>query len=311
MLLIYVTLIAKSETVKRYIIHKFAGCKKGMVIRMKIKKVMALALCLCFLSNMTVQARTIPAEVTDYSAVFDADYYYRTYEDVRNAVGKDDAKLLQHFVSSGMKEGRSGKADFDVHAYMKNNLDLITAFGVKDLSRYYYHYIQSGKEEGRLATARTEKQNSNELASFSTKYNVEEDRAINVELASDRINGLVVQPGETFSFSDSIMSRITENGYVVAPSFAGGRVVSSVGGGICQVSSTLYVTMLLSSIPATERYPHSLQVDYVPEGLDSAIVEGVKDLRFKNPYDYPVSIHSSYKDGTLTVSICKAPETEK
>ena len=68
------------------------------------------------------------------------------------------------------------------------------------------------------------------------------------------------------------MSRTLENGYVVAPSFAGGRVVSSVGGGICQVSSTLYVTMLLSSIPATERYAHSLNVDYVPKGLDSAIV---------------------------------------
>lgn len=269
------------------------------------KRVAALALCVCFLSNMTVQAKEIPAGVTDYSAVFDADYYYNTYLDVRDAIGKDDAKLLQHFVTSGMKEGRSGRADFDVRAYMKNNLDLITVFGVKDLSNYYYHYIQSGKAEGRQATAKTAKQDVNEIASFSTKYNVEEDRAVNVELASDRINGIVVQPGETFSFSKSILSRTTTNGYVMAPSFAGGKVVSSVGGGICQVSSTLYVTMLLSSIPATERYPHSLDVDYVPKGLDSAIAEGVKDLRFKNPYNYPVSIHSSYKDGTLTVSIHK------
>ena len=65
-------------------------------------------------------------------------------------------------------------------------------------------------------------------------------------------------------------------------------------------------TMLMAGIPATERYAHSLEVDYVPKGLDSAIVEGHKDLRFRNPYDYPVCIHSLTQDGTLTVSIAKA-----
>ena len=118
--------------------------------------------------------------------------------------------------------------DFDVHAYMKNNLDLITVYGIRDLSKYYYHYIQCGKEEGRIATAKDAPVFKNEIASFSTKYNTEEARAINVELASQRINGIVIQPGETFSFSNSIMSRTTENGYVMAPSFAAGKVVSSV-----------------------------------------------------------------------------------
>lgn len=273
----------------------------------KLKRAAALALCICFLSNMAVQAREIPAGGVDYSAVFDAEYYYNTYPDVQKAVGHDADKLLQHFIASGMKEGRTGKADFNVRAYMKNNLDLLTTFGVKDLSAYYYHYIQSGKGEGRVAVESGNAVNVNEIASFSTRYNTEEDRAVNVQLASERINGLVIQPGDTFSFSNSIMSRTIDNGYVTAPSFAGGRVVTSVGGGICQVSSTLYVTMLLSSIPATERYPHSLDVDYVPKGLDSAIVEGAKDLRFKNIYDYPVRINSSVEDGTLTVSISKAP----
>lgn len=74
------------------------------------------------------------------------------------------------------------------------------------------------------------------------------------------------------------------------------------------MSSTLYVAMLLSLIPATERYAHSLQVDYVPEGLDSAIVEGVKDLRFRNPCDYPIKINSSFKDGTLTVGLSRAED---
>lgn len=269
----------------------------------KWKRAAAAILGVCLTIVIALQARAVSAEGVDYSAVFDAEYYYRAYPDVQEAIGHDAEKLLNHFITSGMKEGRVAKADFNVHDYMKNNLDLLAVFGVKDLSKYYYHYIESGKQEGRIAISGKTSGNADELASFSTNYNTEEDRAVNVELAAQRIDGIVVQPGEVFSFSDSIMSRTVANGYVVAPSFAGGRVVSSVGGGICQVSSTLYVTMLLSSIPATERYAHSLNVDYVPKGLDSAIVEGVKDLRFRNPYDYPVCIRSSAKEGTLTISI--------
>lgn len=273
----------------------------------KFTKAAALALCVCLLSNTAVQAREIPAGGVDYSAVFDAGYYYNTYPDVQKTVGNDADKLLNHFIKCGMKEGRAGKADFDVRAYMKNNLDLITVYGIRDLSKYYYHYIQAGKEEGRAAVAKGAAA-ENEIASHSTQYNTKEDRAVNVELASERINGTILQPGESFSFSNSVMSRTTANGYVMAPSFAGGRVVSSVGGGICQVSSTLYVAMNLALIPATERYPHSLEVDYVPKGLDSAIAEGAKDLRFKNPYDYPICIGSVADNGNLTVTISKAEE---
>lgn len=271
----------------------------------KFKRISTLALCICLLSNTTVQARELSSNKLDYSAVFDAQYYYNTYPDVQKAVGDNTAKLLEHFISSGMKEGRIGKADFDVHAYMKNNIDLIPFYGIKDLSPYYNHYIQTGKSEGRIARDMNPSNNVNELASFSTTYNTEEVRVVNVELASQRINGMIIQPGETFSFSNSILSRTLDNGYVVAPSFASGRVVSSVGGGICQVSSTLYVAMMLSSLPATERYAHSLAVDYVPTGLDSAIVEGVKDLKFKNLYNYPICIQSTADNGTLTISISK------
>ena len=270
----------------------------------KWKKAAALTLCLCFLSCTAVQAAESASGNIDYSAVFDAEYYYNTYQDVQQTIGFNEEDLLDHLIRSGMAEGRMGKADFDVRSYMKNNLDLLAVYGIKDLSAYYYHYIQSGKAEGR--TVGYPSRNADEIASFSTQYNTEEDRATNVELAAQRIDGIVIQPGTSFSFSNSIMSRTTENGYVVAPSFASGRVVSSVGGGICQVSSTLYVAMTLSSIPATERYAHSLAVDYVPKGLDSAIVEGVKDLRFKNLYDYPIRIDSSAENGTLTVAISKA-----
>lgn len=276
-----------------------------------LRKSAALVICLCMLSNMTVQARELSSNRLDYSVVFDAGYYYNAYPDVQKAVGNDSGKLLEHFLASGMKEGRTAKADFDVRAYMKNNIDLIPILGIKDYSPYYNHYIETGKSEGRIAKNMNPSDNSNEIGSYSTPYNTEEDRAVNVQLASERLNGMVIQPGDTFSFSNSILSRTLENGYVVAPSFASGRVVTSVGGGICQVSSTLYVAMVLSSLPATERYSHSLAVDYVPTGLDSAIVEGVKDLKFKNVRDYPVCINSTTKDGILTISITKVADDLK
>lgn len=274
--------------------------QKGKNRMKRFVKVVALALCVSLVSSIPVQASA------DYSAIFDAQYYYNRYPDIREAIGMNPDALLQHFLTSGMQEGRMGREDFNVRAYVHNNIDLVSAFGINDLSVYYNHYVTAGKTEGRAAIEKKTPDQPGVLASYSTIYDVNEPRAINVQLASQRIDGMVIQPGETFSFSNSVMSRIPENGYVVATSYAAGKVTSSVGGGICQVSSTLYAAMLLSFIPATERYPHSLQVTYVPVNMDSAIAEGYKDLRFVNPYPYPIRINSVTNNGTLTVSISKA-----
>lgn len=270
------------------------------------KKLLSILLVLSLSCFMPVSAAAVSNISYDYSPVFDADYYYRTYPDLQQNIGNDPAALLNHFLTTGMKEGRNGNASFQVKAYMRNNLDLLPVYGANDLSAYYLHYITCGKQEGR-STAFTEETAypANTLASFSTAYDPAEERTVNVELAAQRINGMVLQPGETFSFDKAVGTRTPENGYVTAPSFAGGKVVTSVGGGICQVSSTLYVTMLLSGIPATRHYFHSLPVDYVPKGLDAAIVEGYKDLRFTNPFDYAISVQAVADNGTLTVSLLK------
>lgn len=244
----------------------------------------------------------------DYSLVFDWEYYYNNYTDLQQAIGKNEAALFEHFVTTGMKEGRNGSADFQLKAYMLNNLDLLPIYGAKDLSAYYIHYMTCGKAEGRNALFNSGMTfPADSLAGFTTVYNTQEARAINVELAAAKINGMIIEPGQTFSFSDSVESRTLENGYVEAPSFASGKVVTSVGGGICQVSSTLYITMLLSGIPATQHYFHSLPVTYVPTGLDAAIAEGTKDLRFVNPYSYPIVIEAVTNNGILTVNLKQAP----
>lgn len=274
------------------------------------KYLLALMLATALLLPTNVQAASGSRANTsyDYSTVFDWEYYYNTYPDLQQNIGKDANALFQHFLTSGMKEGRSGNAQFQVKAYMYNNLDLLPIYGAKDLSLYYTHYITCGKQEGRKATfAADTTLGEGVLASYTTFYNTTEERAVNVDLAAARINGMIIEPKQSFSFSNSVGTRTLENGYVVAPSFASGRVVTSVGGGICQVSSTLYVTMLLSGIPATQHYFHSLPVTYVPAGLDAAIVEGYKDLRFTNPYDYPIMIEAITQNGKLTVNLVKAP----
>lgn len=270
----------------------------------KGKRLLLLLLAIAFaVSVMPIHMEAAENTAVDYSAVFDAEYYYNTYSDLRQTIGKDPAVLLEHFVNVGMKEGRNGNTSFNVKAYMLNNLDLLPVYGVKDLSSYYIHYITFGQKEGRSGVYREGAQpQAGVLSSYATSYDVTEDRAVNVELAASMINGMEIAPGEKFSFSNSIGSRTLANGYVVAPSFAGGRVVSSVGGGICQVSSTIYVAMLLAGIAPTERYAHSLPVDYVPKGLDSAIVEGYKDLAFTNKFDFTIVINATVKDGVLTVS---------
>lgn len=268
-----------------------------------------LTLCL-FIGSFIIMPKTIAAStapaVSDYSAVFDAAYYYNNYPDLQHNIGNDPAALLNHFITSGMKEGRNGNSSFDVRAYMYNNPDLLAVYGADDYSDYYIHYICNGQTEKRTALYKPgTAPGLNVLASYTTKYNTTEPRAINVELAAARVNGLTIAPGESFSFSNSVGTRTIENGYVEAPSFAAGKVVSSVGGGICQVSSNIYVVMLLSGITPTRHYFHSLPVDYVPSGLDAAIVEGYKDLTFTNPYDFTIAIHATTQNGILTVSFTK------
>lgn len=127
-----------------------------------------------------------------------------------------------------------------------------------------------------------------------------------MELAADRINGIILTPGSTFSFSKSVGTRTKENGYVVAESFASGRKTTSVGGGICQVSSTLYCG-IAESVPAqikvTERHKHSAPVDYVPENMDATIAEGSLDFRFQNAGTKNLQIVTSCDQGIVTTSV--------
>lgn len=141
------------------------------------------------------------------------------------------------------------------------------------------------------------------IGTYTTYYEANVSRAVNVELAAQRINGIVVAPGGKFSFSNTILDRTTANGYVEGPIFVKGEKSTGIGGGVCQVSSTLYAAMVDAALPATERHPHSLPVDYLPAGLDATIAGNYMDLKFTNTFEQPLLIEASAEGGKLTVTL--------
>lgn len=149
----------------------------------------------------------------------------------------------------------------------------------------------------------------NELGTYYTKFNVANtNRSTNVKLASDKINGTIVLPGETFSYNKTVGKRTIEAGFKEAGAYAGGKVVQEVGGGICQVSSTLYNAVLYANLEIVERYNHYFETSYVPLSRDATVSWGSVDFKFKNTRTYPIKIISTCKNGVETVSIYGIPE---
>lgn len=142
------------------------------------------------------------------------------------------------------------------------------------------------------------------ISSFSTNYSSSSyERANNIELATKTINGTILMPGDTFSFDKIVGERTQERGYKRAGVIIGNKVEAGFGGGICQVSSTLYNAMLRANIDPTERAHHTLPSSYVPLGLDATIDYGNIDYKFVNTLKYPIYIEGSACNGNLSFNI--------
>ncbi len=132
------------------------------------------------------------------------------------------------------------------------------------------------------------------LASYSTSYATSSaNRCTNVELATKSINGYVLMPGETFSYNDTVGQRTAARGYKEAGVYLNGEVTTGLGGGICQVSSTLYNAVLLSNLEIVERTNHTFKPSYVPAGQDATVSWGAPDFKFKNNRNYPIKISAT------------------
>lgn len=129
------------------------------------------------------------------------------------------------------------------------------------------------------------------LGTFKTSYKSSgANRSKNVSTGAGHINGTVLYPGETFSTYEYVSPFSVANGYAMAGSYLNGKTVESLGGGICQVSSTLYNAVLMAELEVVERSPHSMMVSYVQESADAAISGTYKDFKFKNNSDAPIYI---------------------
>ena len=129
------------------------------------------------------------------------------------------------------------------------------------------------------------------------------NRVFNIQRASNSIDNKLVLPGETFSFNSTTGPRSLKAGYKEATVIMNGEFVPGEGGGVCQVSSTLYNTLLDSKISIVERHSHSLPISYVPPNKDATVAFNVLDLKFKNNYNSPVYIKSSVAGDTLIITL--------
>lgn len=142
------------------------------------------------------------------------------------------------------------------------------------------------------------------LGSFTTEYETSADgRKVNIRVASENLNGLVVMPGDSVSASTMMKERTPENGYELAGEYLEGETVEAYGGGVCQVATTLYNALLKSEIQIDKRYNHSMLVSYAQPSFDAAISWGTKDLVFTNDTGAPIYIASSCDGATLTFTI--------
>lgn len=142
------------------------------------------------------------------------------------------------------------------------------------------------------------------LGSYSTFYGSDgSGRSQNIERGAALINGTLLKPGEEFSADAAMRPYTEENGFTEAASYEDDKVVQSMGGGICQISTTLYNAVLYAELEVTERFPHTMLVAYVQPSMDAAIADDVKDLKFKNNQQTSIYIEGIVADGNLTFNI--------
>lgn len=189
---------------------------------------------------------------------------------------------------------------FDVEAITTELVSLITDFDSTEQIVYDMPYTEIVPE---WRTEHFSNFSSSPLGGFSTGNLGDNARVTNLMKSAEGINGTVVYPGEEVSALALYGAMTAENGYQMAPGYEQGKQVMTIGGGICQTSTTFYNALLLAELQITERHNHSMLVTYVPPGLDAAVAPGVKDLKFRNNLNYPIYLEAYIANGMITVNV--------
>lgn len=145
------------------------------------------------------------------------------------------------------------------------------------------------------------------ISTYTTKTTSNSNRNENIRLSCEALNGTIINPGQEFSFNNTTGARTEAKGYKPATAYLYGEIVQEPGGGVCQVSSTLYNAVIFAGLKSTERQAHSYEPSYVTPGEDAAVSFGGPDFKFVNNSDYPVAIKTSFANQELTISIYGVP----
>ena len=148
------------------------------------------------------------------------------------------------------------------------------------------------------------------LSSYKTKHTTNENRNNNLRLACAALNGMVLNPGDVFDYNTALGKRTTEAGYKYAPAYSGGATVNELGGGICQVSSTLYYCTLIADLEIVTRTAHSYVSSYIPYGMDATVSWNGPHFRFSNNTNYPIRLEASVDDEYVNISIIGTDEKD-
>lgn len=148
------------------------------------------------------------------------------------------------------------------------------------------------------------------LAEYKTKHTWDDNRTENLRLACKAINELVLMPGEQFCYNAALGERTAAKGYKPAGAYVNGETVDTIGGGICQVSSTLYYCTLIADLQIDKRYPHSYVSSYMPMGMDATVSWGGPDFWFTNDTRFPMRIEAWVKDGYVHVKLIGTDEKD-
>ena len=204
-------------------------------------------------------------------------------------------------------EGENGKAVNEEK--LKNDIVARTAAGEYDAV-----ITAEVEETAPEITAAQARENFQKLGTYTTTTTANKDRNENVRLAAAALNGKIIQPGEEFSFNLTTGNRTTDKGYLPAGAYVNGVLVEEPGGGVCQVSSTLYNAVVFSGLKTTERHAHSYEPSYVTPGEDAMVSydgHSGPDMKFVNNSKTAVGIKTSFSDRKLTISIYGNPILEE
>ena len=247
--------------------------------------------------------RQLTFQVTVTPSAEDADP-----EDLTEALKELHEKTVSKAADSVMDQ-ETYKGSYEVYGYTFDLEAALTALedaGYGDTLEISYEYIlpEVTKESLDAMLFR------DELASYKTSHSNNSNRTTNLKLACKAIDGLVLMPGEQFDYNKALGKRTAEAGYKAADAYSAGQTVQTIGGGICQVSSTLYYCTLIADLQIDVRKAHSYVSSYMPLGMDATVSWGGPDFRFSNNTNYPLRIEAEVEGGYVKVRLVGTDEKD-